>query len=503
MLPGHIARIADAKLKNVLFYPYSVNKFYGREGFTKGLFVGRDGLTGMFALSYAIARDSYKEIYLCFSEDTEVFTSEGWKYFKDLIGDELILTRKYNGITGWSKINKKIEYDYKGYLNHIKSKGIDLLVTDEHKFGLVSNDKKEYTWKNVKNFNKNIKYFIPRTFIWKGKEKKYFFLPEVLRLKKNKYWKTISKIEMTNWVKFLGLYLTEGCCSINGGNYKVTIYQNHTEKKDKYIKNILDNLPIKYHKHKRGWVFYNKQIVFYLKRFGRSYEKYIPKEILSLKKKYLSILLESMIFGDGSVDKKGNLWYYSCSKQLIDDVQEIAFKCGYCGEIYDTNKLFKKTHICTTKRRSWTVYIHKSKKQGNINRISVGNLLVKNHIKKTTYSGKLYDINVDNHTLWVRRNNICCWSGNCGYDFGHNNKTARLTHWYQDMPKAKELIGHNGLGMSYIYNHKVDGIAAPNPKQGINDFDVYKGLEEKIYTVGFSRIKSFDNISYERMFEIL
>jgi hypothetical protein len=90
-----------------------------------------------------------------------------------------------------------------------------------------------------------------------------------------------------------------------------------------------------------------------------------------------------------------------------------------------------------------------------------------------------------------------------GHDFGHNNKTARLTHWYQDMPKAKELIGHNGLGMSYIYNHKVDGIAAPNPKQGINDFDVYKGLEEKIYTVGFSRIKSFENISYERMFEIL
>ena len=42
--------------------------------------------------------------------------------------------------------------------------------------------------------------------------------------------------------------------------------------------------------------------------------------------------------------------------------------------------------------------------------------LMVNKIEKVPYSGKIYDVTVPNHILFICRNGKTVWSGNCGDD---------------------------------------------------------------------------------------
>ncbi len=81
----------------------------------------------------------------CFSEDTEVLTSKGWRHYSDLVCGDLIATM--------NKKTKELEYqlassmhvytDYKK-LHHIHNKHTDLLVTDKHGLCYQSRKSHEY-----------------------------------------------------------------------------------------------------------------------------------------------------------------------------------------------------------------------------------------------------------------------------------------------------------------------------------------------------------------------
>ena len=209
----------------------------------------------MFTTTLAVTL-GFKEIYLCFDDKTEVFTNSGWKLFKKLKENDLILTRKPDGKTEWSDIKNYYEYNYEGYMNHLKSKGIDLLVTPDHKFGINSSDNKEYLWQKVDEFKTTQGRYIPKTFKWKGKSKKYFILPKVTGKRFSKYnYHIPKKIIMEDWLQFLGLYLSEG--SLGSEKDKgVIIYQNRNEKTEKEIGNILKKLPFNFNVYKRSWWIY-------------------------------------------------------------------------------------------------------------------------------------------------------------------------------------------------------------------------------------------------------
>ena len=480
------------------------------------LFYGGMGLCGNFALSLAIA-EKREEIYLCFDKETQVLTFKGWKYFEDLTEFDLILTRKRNGKTEWSNINYKIKMKYKGDMYKFNSPCMDLLVTPKHKFGYLTKSDK-FQWVTAEesfHIKKNIK--IPITFDFNvGKEQEWFYLPQ----NPNQFKQImIKKIKMDYWLAFLGLYLSEGCSSINGGNYKVTIYQNHTREQDDYIQEILNNLPYKYHRHKRGWVFYSKQLVLYLKQFGLSHEKYIPRELMNLSKRQLKILLDALIFGDGRIDNTGYT-YWTVSKQLKEDVQEIFYKLGYYCNIYtrtsdeafknQKNKFIKKIPKRGFKD-CYTIYANNSKKSGSRNIVNLLTLKKNQQIKKIQYDDYVYDVNVKNHIIFVKRNDMCCWSGNCGYDFGSPSCNTKKTHWYQDevnlksaepkKDKTKPTIVSSGVGNPLVYRIKHrDSI-----KQDLKDFEVYlEKHNSKIWNVSLpSNIPYFDKITWEEFFSKL
>src|SRR5262249_42773781 len=73
----------------------------------------------------------------------------------------------------------------------------------------------------------------------------------------------------------------------------------------------------------------------YLAQFGVSQTKYIPRELLNLSRRQLQILFDALLDGDGTVMDRDrhNCRYYTSSRQLADDVQELAIKLGLSANI--------------------------------------------------------------------------------------------------------------------------------------------------------------------------
>lgn len=353
----------------------------------------------------------------CYSEDTEILTDTGWKFFKDLtLKDKVFTLNKKNEIKSYHP-KRLFVYDYNGEMYNFKSKALDLLVTPNHRM-LIDLDgfkhKRKRTFVEAQEFTPGY-HLIPKQGNWKGKEQKYFILPPVKGIKiLNQYTENNSKekkILMDDWLRFFGIWLAEGWASyLKEGRYMIGISQ----KKGKIateIKQLLNKLPFHYGINNCNkqiqFVFYSQQLYDYLKQFGKCYNKFIPKGIKELSKKQLEILIKWMVMGDGCVSqekgRKTRIRYYTTSKQLADDLQEIILKLGYSSSM--TVRSRGKQLIKGKKYKvvpSYTVAILKSKYYE----------LLKRNVYKIPYKGKIYCCEVKNHSMYVRRNGKVAWCGN-------------------------------------------------------------------------------------------
>lgn len=404
-------------------------------------------------------------ILCCYSKDTEVFTNEGWKLFSDLSGKELILTRKSDGQTEWAKITNQQKYKYKGDLLNFKNRNIDLLVTPDHKFPLLPSTNYEsplarkseglkdgYRWVKAQDL-KTSAYEIPRFFEWEGDAE-------------------LTKKYSIHFVKLLGWFLSEGSCCISkekdnrqkkdGGynsniqtKHKIDIYQSSDNAEYEEIKKTI--IKCGYHpvKNTRSWRIYNKELCEYFAQFGKQSERFIPHEIKQLPSEYLEALLYVLIKGDGTFYET-EMRYYTTSKQLANDVQEIAYKCGYGASIHYQESRVNPFDKDKKVLPQWWVYIFGQNRNG----IKLNSVI--KDVQKIPYDDYVYDITVEkNHTLWVRRNNKAVWSSNCYDDsqnilkYGNIMEEHIVNLW--DGSKRKELL-------NAIKNREIVDYPCVNPR---------------------------------------
>ncbi|WP_051345872.1 ribonucleoside triphosphate reductase [Thermodesulfovibrio yellowstonii] len=377
----------------------------------------------------------------CYSSDTQVLTYSGWKYFFELTEHDFIFTM--NTETKKIELQKPVkfyEFDYNGAMYHFKSKKLDLLVTPNHRmlvqqYSPTSKENGKLKFIEAEKFNPNT-HFIPKHALWKGRMEEYFILPEIkiyqyINFKKinsksesldileeeagiyssqpiEKYEIKVlppKKIPMNLWLKFFGFWLAEGCTYLRKRQrkgrevpyyeYLVRISQKKSEIAEEFEK-VLTQIPFSYNKKFKADLieFYinDKQLFSYLRKFGKSCDKFIPSEIKNLSKEQLEIIFDWLMKGDGWRGN-GNIEYSTKSKKLADDIQEIALKLGMSANIYE-------------------------RKKGNFKWYDVGVFLAKNfrlnsvNKQVANYAGKVYCVEVPNHTLYVRRNGKACWCGN-------------------------------------------------------------------------------------------
>jgi len=276
--------------------------------------------------------------YSCLLPDTMVFTTNGMKMIKDITIEDKV------AVLDIEKDNIKYEYpekihcyDYNGKMYQIKSQLVDLTVTPNHRmwikkrFGKGSNYKKEFEFMNAEDcFEKRLKYkktvqnFEPEN--WVGET---FILPEFIDGNSNKR-DSITFI-MNDWIIFFGIWLSEGWACKN------RIYiAAHKPRVRKALEPIIEKWG--YHICKRSdnsntnfnWSFGDVQLANYMKQFSvGALNKFFPQWVWQLNKEQSRLFIDSMMLGDGYINKSNAHMYFTSSEKMAEDLCRLTIHAGW------------------------------------------------------------------------------------------------------------------------------------------------------------------------------
>jgi len=350
--------------------------------------------TEAFGLPALEAQACGVPVIACYDKETECLTENGWKRFKDISLNERVMTLE-NGEMKWRFPIRKFEYDYTGYLYRQKDRLVDLRVTLNHKMwvGTRKNNWKFETALSI--LGKRRKYL--KTGKWKGKQ-----LKKIIVNGEEKHIK--------DYLKFMAFYLSRGYFEqkpING-NYTVGLCETRSEQIRNEMKEILSKFTNrKVFENKHQLRVHSKWLWEYVKQFGKSTERFLPKEIKELNPPLLRYFLRN--FGKRDRNHSNptqSRILYTSSKQLADDLQEIAIKAGFASNISirEPQTSFIKGRKIQSKER-YLVHLNSRSRVHLVNKT-----------KKTDslefYSGKVYCLEVPSHILLVRRNGKAIFCGN-------------------------------------------------------------------------------------------
>ena len=354
----------------------------------------------------------------CYDRETKVYTINGWKYFKDLSDDDLLLSMNPKGNElEFIKPIRLIKYkntDKKLY--HIHNRWFDVCVTEDHDCFIHQR----------RDGGSKGRYLEPqfRKPSELTSESKFIRCIDVDR--ENPKVVNINGLEFEpkDFAFFMAWFISEGSVLHNPETakqhgYPVKITQEIGENREvleRELQRIFGYLGFRVAIGKSYFEVYSKQLYDYLLPLGYSNKKYIPSEVFTLNKECLNIFLDNYVLGDGHervsdnelVQNSSERALFTSSPRLRDDLSYLVLLCGYYPSIsLHTPKGKVSAHKNGTYVQNNTVF-----------RIAV------NKSKHTNYSGCTVDLIEYNdyvycaelpkwHTLWVMRNGKTSWNGNC------------------------------------------------------------------------------------------
>lgn len=347
----------------------------------------------------------------CLKKDTEVLTDSGWKLIKDCTTKDLVYSMNTENMETLFMPVTKLHKVYAPQLYEFKSKSVDISCTPNHKLLL----EKKYKVKNTRIFVDNNKdkpywkqsngqrYFRRADEVYK---QKHDFIPLTSNYIGGLQPKKIYGFKAEDFMEFLGWFVSEGYHSGKTGDRRIGICQSKAANPQKWkeIKEMLLRMKLNVTYNSGSFNFgvtqLPKKMFEELWSLGKAHEKYIPQKYLNYSEILLNYLFNALISGDGCVierpGKTDKISYFTVSKRLADNFQELTQKCGFKATI-------SKTHYINGKWR-------------DLYRINVGfktkaqvACLDKNIVDYNDYA---YCVTTPYHSLYIRRNGIACWVGN-------------------------------------------------------------------------------------------
>jgi len=387
----------------------------------------------------------------CFTEDTEILTKDGWKSIKEVKQGEYVFTlNPKTKISSFRPVTQKIEQDWNEPLYHLYNRSIDILATGNHEligYKTFPSKRKIIHGLKIEDYKKGSKFYIPRTSKWIGELPPKIKLPvyyqnKRLGLRSKRY----EIKDIRNWIRFMALYLSEGSCYQKGkgkrGNFVVISQKENNE----IMKNVLDNTPFNWNREKFGWRTCSEQLYIYLKRFGKSHQKFIPRWIKNLPPEYLEDFLNYYTLGDGVFQKNGTRHIYTSSKKMADDLQEIFQKIGRSATIHVEDNVGEVAINGHVQHLQYIV----------VERLTEATNLREIKIERVEYKGKVYCVEVPNHIIYVRRNGHAYWIGNCaGNLILFVEKSKYFDKYIRKLRKLLQSVGYVGqISINNIFAKK-------------------------------------------------
>ncbi len=335
----------------------------------------------------------------CHSADTEYLTEKGWKRYEDISDSEKVATlNPATGAIEYQQPTARHSYDYDGKLLHLKNRGVDALVTPNHRMWTrptVQKSRSEKPWQfvnaedliHVKGGHGGGCLELKNAASWVGNPMETFLIPrnsQVNGWSPEKGTKNRSRdleryakpapyeVPGDLFIQFLGYYISEGSITETPG--PIVLSQNKGEVADRIITVVkglgFDPTVTESREGQLNICFSHVGLWAWLGEHCGvdSSTKKIPKAILNVSQEQLEILLDALVEGDGSLPQlgsDGSFTYSTTSELLNDQLHEVCLKLGvaltsrcqdrseegwnpiYCSYgHYDTRHLIKpKDHI--------------------------------------------------------------------------------------------------------------------------------------------------------------
>lgn len=381
------------------------------------------------ALTWYTRREIFAGLdYGCHDEETRVLTDQGFKYFRDLTMNDYVAqfnqeTREMSFVHPSAITVKKVDEP----LYYFKGKSVDMMLTADHR--VLTRRARDGSWgiKTARAAAESRSDIELRGWVdWKGTERKTFTLPGVPSGPGYPGSQDLE-IPMDTWLEFLGYAISDGgLCKVwnkardtrRGAAFRITQRgKPGQEWKIERIRECLKRSQLKFKEmsgpteHDYRWDISGKQVWSWFERHvgATPPSKRLPREFLGLSKRQLRILFDALIFGDGTIDRRPNGTggaFYSTSRQLCEDVQELAIRLGlrasvglHKPELVDENGYLHKTRY----RVMWS--------QGRDYHLNVAAL---RRIKKVPYQGRVYCCTVPTGLIITERNGKVSFQGNTG-----------------------------------------------------------------------------------------
>ena len=374
----------------------------------------------------------------CLDTETEVLTNNGWRRYDTIEVDDLIATRSPEGNLEYEPANDVFMQKYNGVMHRCKGKQTDFLVTPGHRvIGQFKKTNSRYAddWREseleifeAKDACKFSDMKFPTISEWNGVEH------HTVQLNGDKDEPAFIIENADAWFEFLGWYISEGNSGFwetsKGRKYGCNISQSKFIHPENYqqIYQCLLNLGLtedQIHCNNSGFAIKQKQIGYFCWQLGKSHEKYIPREMMFACKRQLLLLFHSYLKGDGSCFKE-NEFYSTCtvSKQLSDDLFDLAQKCGYNSKIQSIRKA--SNNKCNDLyRMSFTVRIP---------------TVYHYNWTEENYNGIVWCPSTNNGVIYIRRNGQALWTHNSELWAYTSERSRRLYDELVPVPTRKNSL---------------------------------------------------------------
>ena len=345
---------------------------------------------------------------ICFDPKTQVLTERGWSDFDQLLPNDRICTLNQDTHRIEYQTPKRyIELEYTGPMYRFEGRRLDLMTTPNHKHFVRTAKHAEYRLESAEECFGHQRVHL-RTGNWEGTELNTVMVSGRPRREGSKdHYEFCEPREYDgdDFLEFFGYWVTEGGV---GGSH-VTVAQRKEKNPETYeaIRQVLLRLGYEPHCSADVLVISDPRLSAWLGKFGTSLQKFIPRAFLCASKRQLRILADALFAGDGGVyysEASNHTRYelFTSSSRLADDYQELALKLGMSANIKPQDRKDKK-NIEYVVRWSLKDEVYTTKDAHYAERSE----------RWEDYAGKVYCVEVPNHVIYVRRNGIPVWSGNC------------------------------------------------------------------------------------------
>lgn len=350
----------------------------------------------------------------CHDDQTEVLTRDGWKFFKDLTGEEEFLSMDiHTEQVEWLKATHVHVGDHDGPMHLLETRGTNFCVTPNHRM-IYEGVNGKRTLKEIQNFPKVMRHPVKQTILWENPDQETYTLPELKGQRKD--WPATT-FRMDDWLELVAWYLSEGhLCFVNGVAYSARFTQQFGETFDR-MTSLFQRMGLDFSVAEKATTpqiaIHSRQLAEHLLEIAGhgSLVKRVPEFVGDCSARQIKLFLEVYRDGDGYARKTQDIIYTS-SKALADGLHILALKTNrrstltkraLKGQVNDLG-----THTATSTCDGYVLAISNKDRRVRI---------CQDRTQQIHYTGKVYCVTLPkNETLLTRRKGKVIWSGNSGVD---------------------------------------------------------------------------------------